>query len=448
MRKLKVLIVLFSVFMLLGSCSKDEDVIEPKPPIEGVDPTIAVDSTQTFNEILSGQAEASRLGLRFKFSDFEPTGVYVKPNTTLELQVERLEGTTIPVLLVGTYSRGTHWNKEPVSYELTEGKNTLNIGAEGGLVYVRYITGNNPTGKTKIKFLKGWKHSPVYKINTTTSQNWKKMLSTFTEAPSATLIGSKSILVVSRVKAVTYQDENTNNVLKAIDDVLQLQNDLSGMDGSSSIHNPMSHKLLLSEYTGSDYYMFAYNYRTAYSSTGVPFILSEQSFTTDGWGPWHEMGHMHQMDAWTWNEVIETTVNLYSLASERAMGVTPSRMKRQNKWAEVQSYLAQEESNKNFNASSTNVWVRLGMFYQLQLAFGDDFYKTLHKMIRVDKPAISSDDHRMRVFMLYACKAANKDLTAFFKAWGYKFSTVNNVYNEIAALGFEVPNTDITQLQE
>ena len=279
-------LIALGCLLLTIACSKDDDtnVIDPNPPNVGIPKEIAVDSVQTFNEMLSAQAEADRLGLRFKFSDFYATGVYVKPNTILELNVEIVQGNNIPGLLVGTYSRGNHWNRQPLSYTLAEGKNTINIGNEGGMVYIRYINQNSPNAKAKIKFLRGWVHSPVYKLNYTTSANWKKMLNTFTDAPTVTIEGNKSLLVVSREEALNYQDENLNTLLTSIDNVITLQNDLSGMDGSNLTHNPISHKLLLVEYTGSDYYMFAYNYRTAYNKQGVSFILSNRNFTQDGWG--------------------------------------------------------------------------------------------------------------------------------------------------------------------
>jgi len=445
----KIIFLFSSLSILFSSCSKDDAItIDPNPPVTSIPTEIAVDSTQTFNKILSGQSEANRLGLRFKFSDFEPTGIYVKPNATLKLNVTLLKGNAIPELLVGTYSRGDHWNREPIEHQLQEGTNTLNIGNEGGMIYVRYIKDNTPTAQAKIKFVSGWKHAPVFKLNATTSTNWKKMLSTFDKVPSVTIIGDKSMLVISRDKAVSYKEENLNNLLNSIDNIIEIQNNISGMDASNNIHNPMSHRLLLSEYTGDAYYMFAYNYRTAYNNSGVQYIIDEQKFKNEGWGPWHELGHMHQMDAWTWSEIVETTVNIYSLASEKAMGITPSRMRRENKWSEIETYLALDETNKDFNANSTNVWTRLGMFYQLQLAYGDDFYKKLHKTIRENYPNIGSDEDRMRIFMINACKASNKDLTTFFKKWGLKFSTVGSVYNEIAAFQFAIPSTDLTLLQD
>lgn len=445
----KIVFIVSCISILFTSCSKDSDIIiDPNPTVPSVPIEIAIDSTQTFNEILSGQSEADRLGLWFKYSDFEPTGVYVKPNATLKLEVSLLQGESLPTLLVGTYSRGDFWNKTPIEYSLQSGENTVNIDSEGGMVYVRYTKYNNPSGNAKIKFVSGWEHSPVFRLDKTSSKNWKKMLNAFSEVPSVTIIGNKCMLVVSRDNAIAFQDENLNNLLNSIDDVIDVQNVISGMDGSSSLHMPMSHKLLFSEYTGSDYYMFAYNFRTAYNNTGVQFILSEQKFKDEGWGPWHELGHMHQMSAWTWDEIVESTVNIYSLASEKSMGISPSRLRRENKWENIEMYLALDEADKNFNGDSIDVWTRLGMFYQLQLAYGDFFYINLHKIIREKNPETNSDEDRMRVFMLNACLAANKDLTVFFKDWGLKFSSVNAVYNEIAELELDVPNLDLTQLQD
>lgn len=79
MKKILYLIICFSI--LLKACSKDDDIAAPIiPPTVDID--ISVDSTQTFNEILSGQSEADRLCLWFKYSDFGPTGVYVKASIT------------------------------------------------------------------------------------------------------------------------------------------------------------------------------------------------------------------------------------------------------------------------------------------------------------------------------------------------------------------------------
>ncbi|MCT4587790.1 MAG: M60 family metallopeptidase [Carboxylicivirga sp.] len=439
-------ILLFPLLaVLIFSCEKNDSeptLIDPETLI----PTeIAVDSVQEFKQIISAHAEAERLGLSFFFSDFEPTGVYLKSNATLTLNVSLLEGSEYPELLVGTYSRGTDWNRQPQSYRLQSGLNTISVKGQGGMVYVRYITDAEPKGKIRIKFISGWKHSPIYRYNQTTNSNWNKMLKYFSDVPTATLVGNKEFLVVSRKKAIDFQNKNQDKLLETIDEVINVQNNLSGMDSSKDIHKPMSHKLLMCEYLGDEYYMFAYWYRTAYrKSDAVQYILDPESLRTDGWGPWHELGHMHQMNAWTWSGVVESTVNLYSLAVEKHFGISPSRFKRENRWGQVKSYLEQADEQRDFNAASTDIWVRLGMFYQLQLAFGDNFLKELHKYIRVQNPTIYNDEDKMRTFMLAACNASGKDLTGFFKKWGMKFAGSDEVYNEISNLGLAEPDQDVT----
>ncbi|PXX98884.1 hypothetical protein DF185_16040 [Marinifilum breve] len=438
--------------VLIYSCSNNDDIDGISPEVSGnnkLPKELAVDSSQTFTQIISGQAEARRLGLQFNFSDFEPTGVYAKPNTTLTVNVSLLSGTDYPELLVGTYSRGDHWNKQPQSYFLQSGINKIEVNGEGGMVYVRYVSDNNPNGKVKIDFNDGWEHSPLYQYKKTTNANWKKMLERFADVPTATLVGEKEFLVVSREKAIEYQDENQDELLKTIDEIVTIQNNLSGMDGSKDIHKPMSHKILMVEYTGSDYYMFAYYYRTAYrKSDAVQYILDPNILKSDGWGPWHELGHMHQMSAWTWSEIIETSVNLYSLAVEKEFGVTPSRYKRDNRWEQVKNYLALSDDQRNFNSDNADVWIRLGMFYQLQLAFGDDFIKNLHKHIREKQPLINNDEDKMRTFMLTACEVSGRDLSQFFKKWGMNFTNSNEVYEEIANMWLLEPESDISLITE
>lgn len=436
--------------MLFTSCSDNEDsIVKPTIPTITIPSDIAIDSVQIFNQIKSGRSEADRLGLRFSFSDFEPTGIYIKPNSILTLNLQLLEGYMLPEILIGSYSRGDHWNTQPTSLELQSGLNTINVGSEGGMLYIRYTSSDIPNSKAQIKFLDGWEHSALYKLDETSNTLWKKKLDYFKDLPSATLISNNAFLVVSREKALDFQNENQDNLLNSIDEVITIQNEISGMDGSSEIHKPISHKLLMVEYTGDEYYMFAYNFRTAYrNSDAVQYILNTDNFNNDGWGPWHEIGHMHQMNAWTWSEVVESTVNIYSLASEKSRGITTSRYKRENKWAQVETYLALPDAERDFNSSASDVWTRLGMFYQLQLAFGEDFYKELHKNIRTLNPTINSDSDRMRTFMLASCKIANKDLTNFFTKWGLKFDQIEAVYTEINSLNLPAPNSDLTLLRD
>ena len=49
--------------------------------------------------------------------------------------------------------------------------------------------------------------------------------------------------------------------------------------------------------------MYANNYFTGYVGESIEDVLDIKKFTTDGWGPWHEVGHQHQqilVMEWAW----------------------------------------------------------------------------------------------------------------------------------------------------
>jgi len=94
-----------------------------------------------------------------------------------------------------------------------------------------------------------------------------------------------------------------------------------------------------------------------FAHDAVDFITDRSKLENDGWGPWHEIGHQHQQSAITWNETVEVTVNIYSLAVERMLGQT-SRLKRENRWEGILAYLDQPMADKNYNDPSIGPFLR------------------------------------------------------------------------------------------
>ena len=125
--------------------------------------------------------------------------------------------------------------------------------------------------------------------------------------------------------------------------------------------------------------------------------------------------------------------------------MSPRRLARDKVWSKISSHLASTDANKNFNARSVDVFVRLGMFHQLWLAYGDNFFQQLHRQAREEKLPLSNDAAKMRYFMLKACTISGKDLTGFFKKWGLQ---ADAVYADIAALNLPVPTTDPSTLTD
>ncbi len=151
-------------------------------------------------------------------------------------------------------------------------------------------------------------------------------------------------------------------------------------------------------------FMYATEYRTAYVGDAIQHVLDINKFTTDGWGPWHEAGHLRQQVPWRFYNMGEVQNNIYSLAVEKAFG-QPSRLEEEGVYPKVSRYLVQE--NKNYDEIS-DVFVKLAMLWQLHLAYGEEFYPNLHQLYR-DMPSNEipqTDEMKKQLFMITASKAA------------------------------------------
>lgn len=450
---MKYLAVSILFLLIITSCKKEpyrnvNDTPTPTPISTPPPPVLlnTADSVINVQELPSGSKEATRLAQSFPASDYQPTGFYLPPNTNLNMEVSQLSGSRLPVLLVGTYSRyQSKW--DPTSYSLNPGINTIS-DAKGGILYLRYLN-DNPVGNVRIKFLSGMRPIPFYQLGKTAQADWVKMVDNISNVPDVQLVGSKTILTFSLANAQKYKNENQEALIRKADRVVAIEDSISGLFGNDPLDQPNVHRYLMTESDHPNYYMAATWYRTWYRSTdAVTSILTADKLT---WGPWHELGHMHQQGSWTWSEVGEVTVNVYSLAVEKALGVIPGRLNTQNEWNNINTYLARPENEKSFNSSNASVWVRLGMFQQLKLAFGDSFYHELHRKARRESNRPTTTDTRMHWFMVKSSMISGKDLSGFFKKWGMKLSSqplTDAVYTDIANLTLPVPGSDLTLLKD
>ena len=135
------------------------------------------------------------------------------------------------------------------------------------------------------------------------------------------------------------------------------------------------------------------------------------------------------------------------MAAERALKVTPNRLQQDKTWSRaVQPYLRLPAAQKNFNADAVDVWMRLYMFHQLWLAFGDHFFQQLHRQTREELPDLPTQAAQMRYFMVKACKISGQDLTGFFQTWGLRPQA--SVWTEIKALQLPPPAKDLSTLND
>lgn len=388
--------------------------------------------TLTFIGKPDAESEQERLQLDMKLTDFEYTGLYLPANTRLEVHVKVLRSQRMPSLLVGTFDLD---GVEPRLYELSLGENTI-TDEFGGVLYIRF---HDPESKTRITFSEAALQVPTYTLGNTTQTAWQEQLAFLNlDVPSAVLLSKRVMMVVSRQSALNYQDKDQDVLLETFDHILEVEDTISGLDDSE----PSPYRYLLVEHFYPEDYMFATDYRTAYSEEAISYILDPDLLIQDGWGPWHELGHTHQQAAWTWAALDEVTVNLYSLAVQRSFN-QPSRM--DENWSEVEAYLALPDGERNFNSDTTDVFVRLGMLEQLRLAFGDEFYQELHRQTRELKPNATTDAEKIAYFAYRTSVIAGRDLREFYEKWGLELS--EQTLRDIAVLGLPVPEEDLTKLR-
>jgi hypothetical protein len=415
-------------------------------------------NVQEFNEQKSAAEESKRMRINFllRWTDFDPTGFYVPANTTFSINVEQLAGTTLPQLIIGTDYRyayiqqGNQWNIEPPIVQLTAGTNTISSGQYGGMLWIRFTTTETPASKVKITFNNGHLRVPVFVKNVTTQADWNTQLTTYA-SPDVLLVGDRVYQVCSRTKAQSFQPQDNSGVLTTLDTIWDLENQLSGLDGSTPQHTVSVHnRILVTETDVPEGFAWANYYGVYFTSPSLAPAFTPQSGTINGWAIWHEMGHEHQQDVWTWSTLLEVTTNIHSLYIERTLGISPSRLQRENRWATAMTYLASTAADKDFNSTAATTindpFIRLCMFQQLWLAYGDSFFIQLHKKARTDNPVVSTDNEKMRWFMLAACTITGKNLTNFFNKWALKAGA--SVYTEIANLGLPQPAIEPSTLNE
>ena len=456
------LIFSFILISFLFSCQRDEvmDTIASKKlssilkaPYNTVNlpanEYYVVDSlgkkVQFFSEYASGGMERDRLQFTLEPTDFLPTGLYLEANQKLTLNVDQINGSVQPVLLIGTYGR-TGALTTPQKVKLVLGKNTITADNKGGLLWIRYGSNGSPSsGKVRITFREGYTTVPLFVKNRTKPEIFASQISTSSEGvKDALLIGQKSYVVLQKGQSGLSTQDN-NNILEKLDSYLKIQEDLMGLDNSSQANAPIKIQRLFTicipEYAGgwADHYVAATSYDVKNDNNSL--------FT-----PKHEFGHTNEQ---TWVVQRETFAQFFAIATGLNAGIAANELigqygKWNNIWQEVNIYFKKTDKERDFTQAERSVSGFIGggflgaaMYIQLKLAFGNDFYQKLYKTTRENKPVFFDNDAKYKYFMIQACKITETDLTDFFKKWGFNFP---DAYITIAAMKFSRPKTDPSTL--
>jgi Peptidase M60, enhancin and enhancin-like/N-terminal domain of M60-like peptidases len=395
----------------------------------------------------SARAEAGVLKTN-PWSDYRPTGIYAKPREVISIQVGAAPaGATLEAVL-GLWNQKTGV-ASPVEVDPTfiplAANSTNNVSSTyGGPVYVRAVN-TTKGGTVQFKVTAGGTPMPLFLLGRGTHAEWIKAVNAPNATPYVEMVTNRAIVTfyTEQVKAVMAKDPTVDiaKIAAVYDQMIGSHDGVAGLDDSSPTSMRRVHPLHYLPHNRASY-MFATSFRTAYCVDCANFLFTND-LIKDGWGPWHETGHMYQ-GAWEWSGLSEVSVNLYSLTFENLLGKTNRLLGESSPGVTFWGRALQRRA-ANTPLDKMELFEQLVMFWQLRLAYGSDFWPTLQKRYRdpATTPANNEGlDNRRQNFIVMASRAAGQDLRGYLSAWGIPPTAATDT----AVKALNLPAADVTAL--
>ncbi|MEU5091606.1 M60 family metallopeptidase [Streptomyces sp. NPDC021356] len=404
------------------------------------------------------ETERLRLDRSLRASDFIPTGRYAAPGATVALRVRSAHG-VLPVLHIGTfddYNTNTDL-KAPRAFRLRPGLNEV-VDSYGGPVYLSFAGHGQ---RAAVTFVSGVERMAVFELGRTSEAEFQRRIDTVTDVPWVELVTERAILTLTREGALLYRDEDHTALMSLFDTVIGSHDRISGLDGGRPLDRPKAGRYHFNEVSVVPKGVGAYAWHgfNGFPRAYMDRLCTVSGLTTRGWGLYHELGHLNQQAAYQAGSLTEVTVNIYSLAAQRTLG-RPSNLltvdpKTGLDW--FQSARAKLGTPGLSYVDDLGAYEQLVPLRQLELAFGDDFWPRLHRLVRTehqhDAP-VEDYDHppavearQYRALATYASRTAGRDLTDFLVGkWAMPIDARGIA--EIAALNLPKPDMDPSTLSD
>jgi hypothetical protein len=402
--------------------------------------------------LTDGQIEAKRT-LRMVLCDYQPSGLYIRKGEKITLNVSNLHQDYHLASMIGFKPMWGNHNKTQEN-RLRNGLNTVTAVQDGILFFIfvkREGVDANPT-TVNIK-VTGGKAFPLYKLNRSNLANWQNDLKTMTDAPFVQFISDKVLITIPYKDYLKRPMQNISASFKTIHKVVEWEDELAGFDNSAPENIRTNNRIhyLVDLYStakeGESYYMYAANYMIGMKRDNFTDLTEKLD---KEWGIWHETGHTHQQNSWTWGSITEISVNMFSLYVQEKFGL-PSRLntieggEKEKTFDKARRYLAQpnkkyfEENEDDYN----ELFTKLVMFYQLRAVYGWDAIKYLHQYFRKNpyvKHAEETDQDKANKFIYAMCLITRNNLVPFFTKWGLNVDSATA--GKIKGFNFPLPSVD------
>jgi hypothetical protein len=378
----------------------------------------------------SAESEARRMD-RMQLSDQQPAGRHVRRGETLTITVTGLpaaHGLEARVGFLPMWGSALDQQVQP----LEDGATRFVADQDGPLAFVFTAPEGRAARSRQVRVqVTGGQPLPLYVDGTTDADDWHDELDRHARAPFVQLIGERALITLPRAVHARAPIDDPAASFEVIDEMLALQDELAGFDGSSARDRPTPlrvHYLVDFRVSARDregFYMYAND-----GFVGMLDINAHQLTDPDrlreSWGIWHETGHTHQQHSWTWEAFAEVNVNLYSLYVQDAFGADDALTRSEDgepSWIEqAAEYREGEVADMLDDVDETDEsghFIRLVMLRELVDAYGWELFTDLHKHFRRQPlPEDASDRDKADAFIVALCELTGEDLRPYLASWG------------------------------
>lgn len=295
--------------------------------------------------------------------------------------------------------------------------------AFGGLIYIEapggerrrraQTAGNDParTGAVSVE-IAGAVEAPLFVLDHTTNQQWRDTIRS-RPAPWAELACDRVILSIPSDVARTINDPEA--IMRHWVKVLDADADLAGIPHE----RPFPERYVADVQISAGYMHSGYPIMTHLDAAA--FMTDADLFVEKGWGLYHEMGHNHQDDMWTFAGTGEVTCNIFTLyVLENVCGDQDASKQKVFGDDAVRARAKYIAEGRQFSKWKSDPFLALQMYAQMRLAFGWDVYRKVFAEYRTLKGAErpKTDEQKRDQWMVRMSRATGKNLGPFFEAWG------------------------------
>ncbi|WP_426625581.1 M60 family metallopeptidase [Leifsonia sp. McL0607] len=383
--------------------------------------TDQVTSTLTIGSRGDAEADRIRENRWYRHSVLEPAGRYVTAGQKIEISLPS-DATGVKVA-IGQYGVHSGVNdRKDVGVKLTDvagGTRTVVADRDGLVSLVKTTTGAVSAKVT------GGVPVPTFTLGQTTSADFAIQAEKFETSPFVVVGGERVVSMLQRSTIASLLPSVTDERVRSWDRAVEIIDAEYGLDtAATGTHHKSPGRILIAnpdENGANNGYAYATHDRVIFPNI---FGAGADLFTkpiTDQWGLWHEIGHTYQAPQNRWTGMGEVTVNIASLAVQRALGVQSSLETGRNP-SSIRAYLAQPDASRVYDAQ-TDYFVKLAMLDGLRVIAGDHFYPQLNQNYRENLAQANSaktDDAKAQYFMVMAGSVAGANLADYFTKWGMK----------------------------